>query len=187
MLHAQTAEYVILAEVILRKLLSAKPAPLIIASRARDVIATALFPLSTCFALRTIHKVGATLGILEELFFMLRNGSFLLARASRVPLHTTFETHLKATCTDRRLTSLFVLFDVADAVWKRAPAQRRVQVDNYVFVELQILCVNILATELTNVFICVYLRTAILHARDLEHAALGNFDLQMVLDAILAL
>lgn len=187
MLHAQTTENVVLAEVILCKFLPAKPAPLVIASRARDVITTALFPLSTCFALGTIHKVCAALGILKEFFFMLSNRGFLLARAPGVPLRATLETHLKATSTNRRLTSLFALFDVADAVWERAPAQRGVQVHNNVLVELQVLCVDILATEFTNVFICIYLSAAILHARDLQHAALGNFDLQMVLNAILAL
>lgn len=187
MLHAQAAEDVVLAEVILRKFLPAEPAPLVIASRARNVITAALFPLSTCLALRTIHKVGAALGILEELFFMLSYRGFLLARAPRVPLHAALEAHLKATCTNRWLTSLFALFYVADAVWERAPAQRWVQVHNNVLVELQVLCVDILATEFTDVFIRVNLRASILHARDLQHAALGNFDLQMVLNAILAL
>ena len=85
---------------ILLEFLTAQPAPLIVASCACYMIATALLSFGSCFALWTIDKIGAALSILKEFFFMFSNRCFLLTSATRVPLHAALEAHLEATSTD---------------------------------------------------------------------------------------
>lgn len=141
------------------------------------MIAAALFPFGSCFALWTIYEVGAAFGVFEELLIMLFHSGLLLTRVSGVPLHAALEAHFKAARAHRRLASFLALRNVADAVWLRAPAQRRVQINDNVLMESQVLGVDILAAKLPNVFASVDFFAAKLHAGNFHNSAFRDFNL----------
>ena len=100
------------------------------------MIATTLFSFGTCSTFRTINKVGTTFSILKEFFFVFVDSGLLLTGISRMPFHATLEAHLKTACAHRWLAAFPTLLNVADAAWSGTPAQRGVQIHNYILMEL---------------------------------------------------
>ena len=168
-LHAEAPKDIPLVEMVLLKFLATKPAPLIIASpnninrinekvglhlRAGDMVTSALFPLCPCLALRAVSEIFVGLCILKEL--SIRLCIKLFTALAFVPYLTALEAHLKIACrASSRLASL-ALFNIAQTARRWTPFKLWVQVDDDVFMEPQILSINLLGAKLANILSCIY-------------------------------
>jgi len=155
--------------------------------RASDMIAAALFSLSSCFTLWTINEIGTAFRILKEFFLMFLYCSLLLTCVAWVPLHTALKAHLVTACADWWLVSFLAFLNVADTARQWAPPKFRIQVYDNILIKAQVFCIYILTAKLSNVFTSVHFFTTILHTGYLYDASLCDLNLQMILNALLAL
>lgn len=95
MLHTKAAKDVPLVEMVLLELRAAQPAPLVVTSRASDMITSALFSLCARLALWTVREVLTGLRILEEISLCF--SVVLFTAFPLVPRLATLEAHLEVT------------------------------------------------------------------------------------------
>ena len=94
---------------VFRKLLTAQPAPLIVAASARNMIALSFLTFRPSFALGAFRKVVVVGRVIIEFSLIV---IVLLARSIRVPGLTALEAHLIAALTDTWLIFLLCLLYV---------------------------------------------------------------------------
>ena len=117
---------------VLCKLLTTQPAPLIVAACASNVITLSFLSFRPRFALGAFCKVIIVGCVIVEFSLIV---VVFLARSIRVPGLTALEAHLIATLTDTWLVLLLSFLNVTKTARLGAPSELRVQVNDDVLME----------------------------------------------------
>ena len=110
-----------------------KPAPLVLAARARDMVTLAQFSFGSRATLRTICEVFVALSIREKLRISF---NILCTIFALMPLISALEAHLEvARVTNASFFLRLVSLDEIETSRKRTPSQVRIEIDHNILLE----------------------------------------------------
>ena len=148
------------------------------------MITATFLSFCSCSTFRAVGEVSVVSRVLVELCLVV---ILVLAFTIGVPCLSTLEAHLESTLTYAWLVSTLALLNIVKAAWLGAPSEFRVQINNDVLMKAQVLRVNILRSELSNILTFVYHWTPSLHTLNLQHLSFQHVYSQVIRNALFAL